>query len=158
MVGGSQERLNALLDLRHFNCSCEIFFSLSPLPTPQCIARNSNAISIPDFLFDFLFLCEKLFFSCVWFVCHLWFINWIRKKNRLWFWYSKCLTFFLFEKTWKSDLLKLGQFVVDKGTLYISWVVACRSCKKIKFSNKMILIGCTICWKMIYEWIHSTKL
>ena len=40
---GFQET-NAWLDLRHVNYSCEIFFCFIPLPIPQCIARNSNAI------------------------------------------------------------------------------------------------------------------
>ena len=45
MVGwGSQETLNALLDLRYINYSCGIFFRFIPLPIPQCIARNSNVI------------------------------------------------------------------------------------------------------------------
>ena len=36
---------NVLLDLRHINYFFEIFSCFIPLPIPQCIARNSNAIS-----------------------------------------------------------------------------------------------------------------
>ena len=45
---------NALSDLLHINYSCEIYFGLIPLPIPQWIARNSNAISPIVFVHVFL--------------------------------------------------------------------------------------------------------
>ena len=53
---GLRRETKALLDLRQLlignsylagiiNNSCEIFFCFIPLPIPQCIVKNSNAIS-----------------------------------------------------------------------------------------------------------------
>ena len=44
--GGSKERQSiSLLYLRHNHFSCRILFCLVPHPIPQCIAKNSNAIT-----------------------------------------------------------------------------------------------------------------
>ena len=42
---GLSRETDTLIDLRYINYSCEILFYFISFPIPQCIARNSNAIS-----------------------------------------------------------------------------------------------------------------